>query len=202
MNGLVFEGIPIQNVDLKTRWARPDSGTGTLKMDRVTLVGERALRKAVRLDAMYLSVAKYHLNCSSDKKAQNRVFSKGYVQKAEDTLQVAMDSLHIKIDEVVLNNEDSIRFAYSPSRGVQIKDLELRIKDLELSKSLVHLKKQDQQTVEVVLEDLRPWASLAGVRGGGGKLDGKIVFGDTLTDTLVFGEFKLDKWQNLGSGIR
>ena len=42
-DSLVVEGIPLQNVAIETQWARPDSGSVTLKVDRLTW-GERALQ--------------------------------------------------------------------------------------------------------------------------------------------------------------
>ena len=50
-DSLVVAGIPFRNVDIDTRWARPDSGAVTLRVDHLTW-GERALQ-AVFFDAVY-----------------------------------------------------------------------------------------------------------------------------------------------------
>ena len=183
VDSLAVAGVRIQNADLTMQGTRPDSGT--LKIDRMAL-GEQAVQ-AVRLHAVS-ERGKTSFELYSDKEAQNWVVSKGYLNKAEDSWQVAMDPLHIKVDKVALNNEDPVRFSL-PSQGVQITNLKLQIKDLEHSKSAGYLKKRDQQTVEVVLEDLRPWASLSGISDAGGRLDGKISFftpSTPLPNSLVF----------------
>ena len=111
-----------------------------------------------------------------------------------------MDSLYVKVDQVVLHNEGPVRFAYSPFRGIHIGHL-------VLSGPAGRLIARDQQgfqaTVEVLLKDLdlRPWAFLAGASGMGGVLNGEVLFTGTLTDPLIFFQFALAKGEISGVGF-
>ena len=196
-DSLVVEGIPLQNVAIETRWTRPDSGAIALRMDRLTW-GDRSLQ-AVFLDAVYAR-GETSFFFGSDEQVDNRVLFLGRVEQKEDHFQVAMDSLYVKADQVVLHNEGPVRFAYSPSHGVHIGHL-------VLSGPAGRLIARDQQgfqaTVEVLLKDLdlRPWAFLAGVSDVGGVLNGEMIFAGTLTDPLVLGQFSLAKGKISGVGF-
>ena len=197
-DSLVVEGIPLQNVAIETQWTRPDSGAVTLRMDRLTW-GGRALQ-AVFFDAVYargetsflLGSGGEKRNSEGDGQVADRIFFLGRAHTADKNFQVAMDSLHVQVDQVELYNEGPVQFAYSPSRGVQIDQL-------VLSGPAGRLIAQDQQgfqaTVEVLLKDLdlRPWAFMAGVTGMGGILNGEVLFAGTLTDPLIFIQFALAK---------
>lgn len=186
-DSLVVVGIPLQNVAIETQWTRPDSGAVNLQVDRLTW-GERSLQ-AVFFNAVY-DRGETSFLLGSDAQADERILFWGRAEQEEDHFLVAMDSLYVKVDQVVLHNEGPVRFAYSPSRGVHIGHL-------VLSGPAGRLIARDQQgfqaTVEVLLKDLdlRPWAFLAGVSDAGGVLNGEIFFAGTLTDPLVFGQFAL-----------
>lgn len=188
-DSLVVEGIPFQNVAIETRWPQPDSGAVTLQVERMTW-SERSLQ-GVFFDAVYAHGETSFL-LSSGAKVGDRVLFGGRAKQETEHLQVAMDSLYVKVDQVVLHNEGPVQFAYSPSRGVHIGHL-------VLSGPAGHLVARDQQgfqaTVEVLLKDLdlRPWAFLAGASDMGGILNGEVLFAGTLTDPLVFGQFALTK---------
>lgn len=196
-DSIVVVGIPLQNVAIETRWSRPDSGAVNLKVDRLTW-GDRSLQ-AVFFDAVYVQGETSFL-LGSDVQQDNRVLFFGHAGQKEDHFQVAMDSLYVKVDQVVLQNEGPVRFAYSPSHGVHIGHL-------VLSGPAGRLVARDQQgfqaTVEVLLKDLdlRPWAFLAGASGMGGILNGEVLFAGTLTDPLVFGQFSLAKGKISGVGF-
>ena len=196
-DSIVVVGIPLQNVAIETRWSRPDSGAVNLKVDRLTW-GDRSLQ-AVFFDAVYVQGETSFL-LGSDVQQDNRVLFFGHAGQKEDYFQVAMDSLYVKVDQVVLHNEGPVRFAYSPSHGVHIEHL-------VLSGPAGRLIARDQQgfqaTVEVLLKDLdlRPWAFLAGASGMGGILNGEVLFAGTLTDPLVFGQFSLAKGKISGVGF-
>ena len=167
-DSLVVVGIPVWNVDIDTRWARPDSGAVTLRMDRLTW-GGRALQ-AVFFDAAYargetsflLGSGGERRGAGGDGQVADRIFFLGRARIADDNFQVAMDSLHVQVDQVELYNEGPVRFAYSPSRGVQIDQLVL---SGPAGRLVARDQRDFQATVEVVLKDLdlRPWAFLAGV---------------------------------------
>ena len=186
-DSLVVVGIPLQNVGIETRWTRPDSGAVTLQVDRLTW-GERSLQ-AVFFDAVYARGETSFL-LGSDAQVDDRILFWGRAEQKEDHFQVVMDSLYVKVDQVVLHNEGPVRFAYSPSHGVHIGHL-------VLSGPAGRLVARDQRgfqaTVEVLLKDLdlRPWAFLAGVSDVGGVLNGEMIFAGTLTDPLVLGQFAL-----------
>ena len=196
-DSLVVMGIPLQNVGIETRWTRPDSGAVTLQVDRLTW-GERSLQ-AVFFDAVYARGETSFL-LGSDAQVDDRILFWGRADQEEDHFQIAMDSLYVQVEQVVLHNEGPVRFAYSPSRGVDIGHL-------VLSGPAGRLIARDQQgfqaTVEVLLKDLdlRPWAFLAGVSGVGGVLNGEMVFAGTLTDPLVLGQFALAKGKISGVGF-
>ena len=196
-DSLVVVGIPLQNVGIETRWTRPDSGAIALRMDRLTW-GDRSLQ-AVFLDAVYAR-GETSFFFGSDEQVDNRVLFLGRAEQKEDHFQVAMDSLYVKADQVVLQNEGPVQFAYSPSRGVHIGHL-------VLSGPAGRLIARDQQgfqaTVEVLLKDLdlRPWAFLAGVSDVGGVLNGEMIFAGTLTDPLVLGQFALANGKISGVGF-
>ena len=191
---LSVSGIAMQNVALDTRWARLDSGAVMLRIDHL-ISGERALQSAF-LDAVHVRGETSFL-LGSDALATDRVFFGGRVQRDDDRFQVAVDSLHIQVDEVELNNEGPIRFAYSPVRGVQIGQLVL---SGPAGRLVARDQRDFQATVEVLLKnlDLRPWAFVAGVSGSGGLLDGEVLFAGTLTDPLVFGSFALANAKVMG----
>ncbi len=186
-DSLVVEGIPLQNVAIETQWTRPDSGSVDLKVDRLTW-GEHSLQE-VFFEAVYAQGETLFL-LGNGTQADDRVLFRGRAGQIEDHFQVAMDSLYVQVDQVVLHNEGPIRFAYSPSRGI-------RVGHVVLSGPAGRLVARDQQgfqaTVEVVLKDmdLRPWAFLAGAAGMGGILNGEVIFAGNLTDPLVLGEFSL-----------
>ena len=188
-DSLVVEGIPLQNVAIETQWTRPDSGAVTLKVDRLTW-GERSLQ-AVFFNAAY-NRGETSFLLGSGEQVDNRVLFQGRAKQEAEHLQVAMDSLYVKVDQVVLHNEGPVQFAYSPSRGIHIGHL-------VLSGPAGRLVARDQQgfqaTVEVLLKDLdlRPWAFLSGVTGMGGILNGEVLFAGTLTDPLIFIQFSLAK---------
>ena len=196
-DSLVVMGIPLQNVGIETRWTRPDSGAVTLQVDRLTW-GERSLQ-AVFFDAVYARGETSFL-LGSDAQVDDRILFWGRADQEEDHFQIAMDSLYVQVEQVVLHNEGPVRFAYSPSRGVDIGHL-------VLSGPAGRLIARDQQgfqaTVEVLLKDLdlRPWAFLVGISGVGGVLNGEMVFAGTLTDPLVLGEFALAKGKISGVGF-
>ncbi len=189
-DSLVVEGIPLQNVAIETQWTRPDSGAVILKVDRLTW-GERSLQM-VFLNAAYNRGETSFLSGSGEQ-VDNRVLFQGHAKQEAEHLQVAMDSLYVKVDQVALHNEGPVRFAYSPSHGVHIGHLVLS------GPAGGRLIAQDQQgfqaTVEVLLKnlDLRPWAFLAGATGMGGILNGEVLFAGTLTDPLIFIQFALAK---------
>ena len=195
-DSLVVAGIPVWDVDINTRWARPDSGAVTLRMDRLTW-GGRALQ-AVFFDAAYargetsflLGSGGERRGTGGDGQVADRIFFLGRARIADDNFQVAMDSLHVQVDQVELYNEGPVRFAYSPSRGVQIDQLVL---SGPAGRLVARDQRDFQATVEVMLKDLdlRPWAFLAGVSDVGGVLNGEVIFAGTLTDPLVLGEFSL-----------
>ena len=188
-DSLVVVGIPLQNVAIETRWSRPDSGAANLQVDRLTW-GERSLQE-VFFEAIYAQGETSFL-LGSSAQVDDRILFQGRAEQKEDHFQVAMDSLYVKVDQVVLYNEGPVRFAYSPTHGVHIEHL-------VLSGPAGRLVARDQQgfqaTVEVLLKDLdlRPWAFLAGASGMGGILNGEVLFAGTLTDPLVFGQFSLAK---------
>ena len=188
-DSLVVAGIPVKNLTIETQWARPDSGAMNLQADRLTW-GERSLQE-VFFEAVYAHGETSFL-LGNGAQVDDRVLFRGRAGQEEDHFQVAMDSLYVKVDQVVLHNEGTIRFAYSPSHGVHIGHL-------ALSGPAGHLIARDQQgfqaTVEVLLKDLdlRPWAFLAGASGMGGILNGEVLFAGTLTDPLIFGQFTLKK---------
>ena len=195
-DSLVVAGIPFRNVDIDTRWARPDSGAVTLRVDHLTW-GERALQ-AVFFDAVYARGETSFLLGSGesteagrdDGQMEDRVFFWGRAHLSDDNFQVAMDSLHVQVDQVALYNEGPVRFAYSPSRGVQIDQLVL---SGPAGRLVARDQRDFQATVEVVVKDLdlRPWAFLMGFSGMGGVLNGEVIFAGNLTDPLVLGEFLL-----------
>ena len=193
-DSLSVAGIAMRNVALDTRWTRPDSGAVMLRIDSL-VSGERALQ-SVFLDAVHTRGETSFL-LGNDALATDQVFFWGRVQQADDRFQVAVDSLHIRVDEVELNNEGPIRFAYSPVRGVQIGQLAL---SGPAGRLVARDQRDFQATVEVVLKnlDLRPWAFVAGVSGSGGILDGDMIFAGTLTDPLVFGSFALANAKVMG----
>ncbi len=186
-DSLVVAGIPLQNLAIETQWARPDSGAINLQVDRLTW-GERSLQ-AVFFNAAYNRGETSFLLGSGDQ-VDNRVLFWGRAEQDEEHFNVAMDSLYVKVDQVVLHNEGPVRFAYSPSHGIHIEHF-------VLSGPAGHLIARDQQgfqaTVEVLLKDLdlRPWAFLAGASGMGGILNGEVLFAGTLTDPLIFVQFDL-----------
>ncbi len=188
-DSLVVEGIPLQNVAIETQWTRPDSGAINLQVDRLTW-GERALQ-AVFFNAMY-NRGETSFLLGSGEQVDNHVLFRGRAGQEEDLFQVAMDSLYVKVDQVVLHNEGPVQFAYSSSRGVHIEHL-------VLSGPAGRLVARDQQgfqaTVEVLLKDLdlRTWAFLAGASDMGGILNGEVLFAGTLTDPLIFIQFTLAK---------
>ena len=189
-DSLVVEGIPLQNVAIETQWTRPDSGAVTLKVDRLTW-GERSLQM-VFLNAAY-NRGETSFFLGSGEQVDDQILFQGRAKQEAEHLQVAMDSLYVKVDQVVLHNEGPVRFAYSPSHGVHIGHLVLS------GPAGGRLIAQDQQgfqaTVEVLLKDLdlRPWAFLAGASGMGGILNGEVFFAGTLTDPLIFIQFALAK---------
>ncbi len=189
-DSLVVESIPLQNVAIETQWTRPDSGAVTLKVDRLTW-GERSLQ-AVFFNAAY-NRGETSFLLGSGEQVDNRVLFQGRAKQEAEHLQVAMDSLYVKVDQVVLHNEEPVRFAYSPSHGIHIGHFVLS------GPAGGRLIAQDQQgfqaTVEVLLKDLdlRPWAFLAGASGMGGILNGEVLFAGILTDPLIFGQFTLKK---------
>ena len=158
-------------------------------MDRLTW-GERSLQ-AVFFNAAY-NRGETSFLLGSGEQVDNRVLFQGRAKQEAEHLQVAMDSLYVKVDQVVLHNEGPVQFAYSPSRGIHIGHL-------VLSGPAGRLVARDQQgfqaTVEVLLKDLdlRPWAFLSGVTGMGGILNGEVLFAGTLTDPLIFIQFSLAK---------
>ncbi len=186
-DSLTVAGVLVQHVDLETRWARPDSGAVTLRINR--LVSDERQLRAVFLDAVHAR-GETSFFLGSDARGQERVFFYGRAQPAEDHLQVAVDSLYIRVDQVVLHNEGPIRFAYSPYRGVQIGHLVL---SGPAGRLVARNQPGFQATVEVLLNnlDMRPWAFVAGLSGAGGILNGEMVFAGTLADPLVFGTFAL-----------
>ena len=196
-DSLVVEGIPLQNVAIETQWTRPDSGAVTLKVDRLTW-GERSLQ-AFFFNAAY-NRGETSFLLGSGEQVDNRVLFRGRAGQKEDHLQVAMDSLYVKVDQVVLHNEGPVQFAYSPSYGIHIGHL-------VLSGPAGRLVARDQQgfqaTIEVLLKDLdlRPWAFLAGASGMGGILNGAVLFAGTLTDPLIFIQFALAKGKISGVGF-
>ncbi len=196
-DSLVVAGIPLQNLTIETQWARPDSGAMNLQVDRLTW-GERSLQE-VFFEAVYAHGETSFL-LGNGARVDDRVFFQGRAGQKEDHFQVAMDSLYVKVDQVVLHNEGLVQFAYSPSHGVHIGHL-------VLSGPAGRLVAQDQQgfqaTVEVLLKDLdlRPWAFLAGASGMGGVLNGEMLFAGTLTDPLIFFQFALAKGEISGVGF-
>ena len=189
-DSLVVEGIPLQNVAIETQWTRPDSGAVALKVDRLTW-GERSLQTVFFNAAYNRGETSFFLG--SGEQVDNRVLFQGRAKQEAEYLQVAMDSLYVKVDQVVLHNEGTVQFAYSPSHGIHIGHFVLS------GPAGGRLIAQDQQgfqaTVEVLLKDLdlRPWAFLAGVTGMGGILNGEVLFAGTLTDPLIFIQFALAK---------
>ncbi len=196
-DSLVVAGIPIENLAIETQWARPDSGAINLQVDRL-IWGERSLQE-VFFEAVYAHGETSFL-LGNGAQVDDRILFRGRAGQKEDYFQVAMDSLYIKVDQVVLHNEGPVRFAYSPSRGVHIGHL-------VLSGPAGRLIARDQQgfqaTVEVLLKDLdlRPWAFLAGASGMGGILNGEVLFAGTLTDPLIFIHFALAKGKISGVGF-
>lgn len=196
-DSLAVVGIPVQNLAIETQWTRPDSGAVTLQVDRLTW-GERSLQE-VFFEAIYAQGETSFL-LGSSAQVDDRILFWGRAEEKEDHFQVAMDSLYVKVDQVVLHNEGPVRFAYSPSHGVHIGHL-------VLSGPAGRLVARDQQgfqaTAEVLLKDLdlRPWAFLAGASGMGGILNGEVLFAGTLTDPLVFGQFSLAKGKISGVGF-
>ncbi len=197
-DSLVIEGIPLQNVAIETQWTRPDSGAVTLKVDRLTW-GERSLQ-AVFFNAAYNRGETLFL-LGSGEQVDDQILFQGRAKQEAEHLQVAMDSLYVKVDQMVLHNEGPVRFAYSPSHGVHIGHLVLS------GPAGGRLIAQDQQgfqaTVEVLLKDLdlRPWAFMAGATGMGGILNGEVLFAGTLTDPLIFIQFALAKGKISGVGF-
>jgi len=196
-DSLVVAGIPVQNLTIDTQWARPDSGAMNLQVDRLTW-GERSLQK-VFFEAMYAHGETLFL-LGNGARVDDQVLFQGRAGQKEDHFQVAMDSLYVKVDQVVLHNEGPVQFAYSPSHGIHIGHF-------VLSGPAGRLVAQDQQgfqaTVEVLLKDLdlRPWAFLAGASGMGGVLNGEVLFAGTLTDPLIFFQFALAKGEISGVGF-
>ena len=184
-DSLLVAGVLVQNVDLDTRWARPDSGAVMLRIDH--LISRRRSLRAVFLDAVYVR-GKTSFWFGSAARAQDGIFLMGSAQQVKDEVRVAVDSLHIQVDEVALNNEGRIRFAYAPGRGVHIGQLVL---SGPAGRLIARDQRDFQATVEVVLKnlDLRPWAFVAGVSGSGGILNGEMLFAGTLTDPLISGAF-------------
>ena len=196
-DSLVVAGIPVQNLTIETQWARPDSGAINLQVDRLTW-GERSLQE-VFFEAVYAHGETSFL-LGNGAQVDDRVLFSGRAGQREDHFQVAMDSLYVKVDQVVLHNEGPVQFAYSSSHGVHIGHL-------VLSGPAGRLIAQDQQgfqaTIEVLLKDLdlRPWAFLAGASGLGGILNGEVLFAGTLTDPLIFFQFALAKGEISGVGF-
>ena len=196
-DSLIVTGIPLQNLTIETQWARPDSGAMNLQVDRLTW-GERSLQK-VFFEAVYAHGETSFL-LGNGAQVNDQVLFSGRVGQKEDYFQVAMDSLYVKVDQVVLHNEGPVQFAYSPYRGVHIGHL-------VLSGPAGRLVAQDQQgfqaTVEVLLKDLdlRHWAFLAGASGMGGILNGEVLFAGTLADPLIFFQFDLAKGEISGVGF-
>ena len=184
-DSLLVAGVLVQNVDFDTRWARPDSGAVMLRIDH--LISRRRTLRAVFLDAVHVR-GKTSFWFGSAARAQDGIFLMGHAQQVKDEVQVAVDSLHIQVDEVALNNEGRIRFAYATGRGVHIGQLAL---SGPAGRLIARDQRGFQATVEVVLKnlDLRPWAFVAGVSGSGGILNGEMLFAGTLTDPLVSGAF-------------
>ncbi len=186
-DSLVVAGIPLQNLAIATQWARPDSGAINLQVDRL-IWGERSLQ-AVFFNAAY-NRGETSFLLGNGAQVDDRVLFQGRAGQKEDHYQVAMDSLYVKVEQVVLHNEGPVQFAYSPSQGIHIEHL-------VLSGPAGRLIARDQQgfqaTVEVLLKDLdlRPWAFLAGASGMGGILNGEVLFAGTLTDPLIFIQFDL-----------
>ncbi|MCY3870197.1 MAG: hypothetical protein OXG87_11620, partial [Gemmatimonadetes bacterium] len=196
-DSLVVAGIPLQNLAIETQWTRPDSGTMNLQVDRLTW-GERSLQE-VFFEAVYAH-GEISFLLGNGAQVDDRILFQGRAGQKEDHLQVAMDSLYVKVDQVVLHNEGPVQFAYSPSHGIHIGHF-------VLSGPAGRLDAQDQQgfqaTVEVLLKDLdlRPWAFLAGASGMGGILNGEVLFAGTLTDPLIFFQFALAKGEISGVGF-
>lgn len=193
-DSLLVAGVLVQNVDFDTRWARPDSGAVMLRIDH--LISRRRTLRAVFLDAVHVR-GKTSFWFGNAARAQDGIFLMGHAQQVKDEVQVAVDSLHIQVDEVALNNEGRIRFAYSPGRGVHIGQLVL---SGPAGRLIARDQRDFQATVEVVLKnlDLRPWAFVAGVSGSGGILNGEMLFAGTLTDPLVSGAFTLANAKVMG----
>ena len=190
----IINGISIQKVGLNTHWVRPDSGDVTLEMDRVTFLGDRALQ-SVRLKAGHAR-GKTSFELSSNADVQDWVMLRGHVLKDKDTWQVAMDSLHIQIDKIVLDNKGPVELAYS--RGFQIDSLVISDPT-----GRPVLKKMNPQTVKMQLTDIRPWVSITGFPYYvDGSLNGKMVFpalrhADRYADRYArFWHIHAYKWSN------
>lgn len=186
-DSLIVTGIPIQNLTIETQWARPDTGTINLQVDRL-IWGERSLQE-VFFEAVYAH-GETSFFLESGVQVDNRILLRGRAEQGVDHLGVTMDSLYVQVDQVVLHNEGPVQFAYSPSRGVHIGHLAL---SGPAGRLIARDQRDFQATVEVLLKDLdlRPWAFLAGISDVGGVLNGEMVFAGTLTDPLVFGQFSL-----------
>ncbi|MCY3683567.1 MAG: translocation/assembly module TamB [Gemmatimonadetes bacterium] len=196
-DSLVVADIPLQNLTIETQWARPDSGVVNLQVGRLTW-GGRSLQE-VFFEAVYAHGETSFL-LDSGAQVDDRVLFQGRAGQKEEHLQVAMDSLYVKVDQVVLHNEGPVQFAYSPAHGIHIGHF-------VLSGPAGRLVAQDQQdfqaTVEVLLKDLdlRLWAFLAGASGMGGILNGEVLFAGTLSDPLIFFQFALAKGEISGVGF-
>ena len=198
-DSLVVADIPLQNLTIETQWTRPDSGVVNLQVGRLTW-GGRSLQE-VFFEAVYAhGETSFLLDSGSGAQVDDRVLFQGRAGQKEEHLQVAMDSLYVKVDQVVLHNEGPVQFAYSPAHGIHIGHF-------VLSGPAGRLVAQDQQdfqaTVEVLLKDLdlRPWAFLAGASGMGGILNGEVLFAGTLSDPLIFFQFALAKGEISGVGF-
>ena len=193
---LTVNGIPLQMVDLETRWIRPDSGAVLLTADGVEWGGQQ-------LGGVIFSAAhhqgKTEFLLSSDSGLADRIYFWGNTKIMDDGFLVAMDSLHIQAEKVALYNEGPIQFAYSPTKGIQIDHF-------SIAGPAGRIEAQDQTdfqaTIGVVLTelDLKPWAFLMGISNVAGVVNGELDVAGALSDPLVFGVFTL--FDGLFNGVQ